>query len=309
VQFIDSSTNTPTSWVWSFGDGNTSTLENPSHTYVSAGSYTVTLTATNAGGSNTITREDYITVIFAEPVAGFTANMTNGTLPLYVAFTDSTINSPTAWSWSFGDGGTSTAQNPMHKYIDEGTFTVSLTTENDAGSNTTSITDYITVTAVTPPVASFTTDLTAGTVPFTVHFTDSSTGSPTSWVWSFGDGVSSTEKDPTHTYTTAGSYAVTLTTTNTGGSRTITASSYITVSAVAAGPTTGENAAWTPETTAPPPASTPTGTAALASAWNASSFPFGILGLVAVSGISISAVLYFRRPPRGGGHHKRDSRL
>lgn len=63
VQFTDSSTNTPTSWAWNFGDGGTSTLQNPTHTYSVPGEYTVSLTATNAGGSNTLTKPNYITVV------------------------------------------------------------------------------------------------------------------------------------------------------------------------------------------------------------------------------------------------------
>ena len=81
VQFVDASTNSPNSWVWSFGDGSTSTLQNPSHTYTSAGTYAVTLTATNAMGSNTVTQPGYITVNAAVPVSSFTANVTSGANP------------------------------------------------------------------------------------------------------------------------------------------------------------------------------------------------------------------------------------
>ena len=193
----------PTSWAWSFGDGNTSTLQNPSHTYVTAGTYTVTLTATNTGGSNTVSNAGYITVTYAVPVASFTSNVTSGTTPLYVAFTDTTINSPTSWSWYFGDGGKSAEQNPTYEYTYAGTFTVMLTVANDAGSDTESTTGYITVTSVTTPVASFTADVRSGTIPLTVQFTDTSSYTPTSWEWSFGDGSSSTEENPVHTYTTS----------------------------------------------------------------------------------------------------------
>ena len=87
VQFTDLSTNTPTSWLWDFGDGETSTEENPEHTYNEAGIYTVTLTATNGGGSDDEVKEDYITVLGA-PVADFSAEPLSGKYPLQVHFTD-----------------------------------------------------------------------------------------------------------------------------------------------------------------------------------------------------------------------------
>lgn len=230
VQFADSSTNLPASWVWSFGDGNTSTEQNPAHTYTSAGSYTVTLTASNTAGSDTVSEAAYITVADAIPVASFTANLTSGTAPLYVQFNDTSANYPTAWTWSFGDGGTSTEQNPVYEYEDSGTFTVTLTTENSAGSNTTYTSGYVTVTAVSSPVTSFSADVLSGTCPHTVQFTDSSTNTPTAWLWSFGDGHTSTEQNPSHTYTYAGTFTVSLTAYNTGGSRTSSRTDYITTS-------------------------------------------------------------------------------
>src|SRR5207253_1879749 len=80
-----------------------------------------------------------------------------------------------------------------------------------------------------PPVASFSGSPTSGIVPLTVNFTDASTGQPTSWAWTFGDGGTSTAQNPSHTYTTAGTYSVTLTATNTMGSNSLTKTNYITV--------------------------------------------------------------------------------
>ncbi|MDO9540004.1 MAG: PKD domain-containing protein [Methanocalculus sp.] len=147
VVFTDTSTGTPTSWSWTFGDGNSSTLQNPTHQYVTAGIYTVTLTATNAGGSDTETKTGYITVSEpgTPPVANFTGTPTSGTRPLSVVFTDNSTGTPTSWSWSFGDGSTSTAQNPTHTYVTAGTYTVSLTATNANGSNTVTKTNYITI--------------------------------------------------------------------------------------------------------------------------------------------------------------------
>ena len=152
VAFTDASTNNPTSWSWTFGDGGASTSKNPSHTYTAAGTYTVVLTATNAYGSDSETKTGYITVSAPPtnpPVAAFSGTPTSGTVPLTVAFTDASTNSPTSWSWTFGDGGTSTAQNPSHTYTAAGTYTVSLTATNAYGSDSETKTGYITASAVT----------------------------------------------------------------------------------------------------------------------------------------------------------------
>jgi len=148
VAFTDLSINNPTSWSWAFGDGGASAAQNPSHTYNSAGNYTVSLTATNAAGSNTKTKNNYISVGSGgnPPVAQFVGNPTSGTAPLAVSFTDQSTYNPTSWSWAFGDGGTSTAQNPSHTYNSAGQYTVSLTATNAYGSNTNTKTNYITVT-------------------------------------------------------------------------------------------------------------------------------------------------------------------
>ncbi|WP_440950380.1 PKD domain-containing protein [Methanosphaerula subterraneus] len=274
VGFTDRSTGSPTSWSWSFGDGNTSTLQNPSHTYTVAGNYTVNLTATNAGGSNTSVRTDYITVttpVTPAPVAGFSANVTNGTAPIAVGFTDQSTGSPTSWSWSFGDGGTSTLQSPSHTYAVAGTYTVNLTATNAGGSNTSTRTGYITVrapatpttvattiattipttiattvpttvpttTTVTPTptatqqpvVANFTANVTAGQSPLAVQFTDLTTGSIRQYFWQFGDGGASFDQNPVHIYTAAGTYTVSLVAIGSTGSQVKTIAQYITVTA------------------------------------------------------------------------------
>jgi PKD repeat protein len=148
VQFTDTSTNSPTSWSWSFGDGDSSTSQNPQHTYANVGTYDVSLTATNAGGSDTLTRTGYIVVSNSPPpapVADFSATPTSGSAPLSVQFTDTSTNSPTTWSWSFGDGGSSTSQNPQHTYNAAGTYDVSLTATNAGGSDTKTKNGYVTV--------------------------------------------------------------------------------------------------------------------------------------------------------------------
>ena len=392
VDFTDASSNSPTSWDWVFGDGGTSTAQDPSHTYTSEGMYTVSLTAANSYGYDTETKTDFVaacvevvvypaswgnqiwtaydvtilsgglsdlqtsndvymdmecdtsnqnyTVIYEAlcgytasqiygivyeyeghssrndtpdgtlmhirgwdgeyvlldpdgvqwtttdewwtfettsptswvegdgtigfgmcgcpanssnysmvsdvmrfrlylkpgqapqpPLANFSGNPTTGDAPLTVSFSDLSTNSPTSWSWDFGDTGSSTAQNPSHDYTSAGDYTVSLTATNAAGSDAETKTDYISVSTPPPaPVAEFSGSPTSGDYPLTVNFTDLSTNTPTSWSWDFGDTGTSTAQNPSHDYTNAGDYTVSLTATNAGGSDSETKTDYISVS-------------------------------------------------------------------------------
>ncbi len=233
VLFSDRSTGgSPASWAWSFGDGTSSTEQNPVHTYSKAGRYTVRLTARNAAGSNTITRSNYIVAnVLRPPVAAFSATPTSGSIPLNVTFTDRSTGSLVSWSWSFGDGTSSIEKNPVHTYSKTGRFTVRLTARNAAGSNTVTRSNYIVVNALRPPVAAFSASPTSGNSQLKVTFTDRSTGSPTSWNWVFGDGGTSTQQNPDHTYSKAGKYTISLTARNAAGSNMVTRSGYISVGA------------------------------------------------------------------------------
>ncbi|WP_226990689.1 PKD domain-containing protein [Methanosarcina acetivorans] len=259
VGFTDESTGEGiTAWEWDFdNDGNVdSTEQNPVHTYDNAGSYTVNLTVTSAEGSDSEVKMDYINVSESstpgepEPVAAFIANVTSGTAPLTVNFTDQSTGSPTSWEWDFDNDGNvdSTEQNPVHTYTAAGNYTVSLTVTNAEGSDSEVKADYITVSeASTPvepePVAAFTADVTSGTAPLTVNFTDQSTGSPTAWAWDFdNDGnVDSTEQNPSYTYNDAGSYTVNLTVTNAEGSNSEVKTEYITVEEASSGSQNGSS--------------------------------------------------------------------
>lgn len=213
IQFTDTSLRSPGQWAWDFGDGATATTQNAKHTYTTGGTYTVTLTVTNSTtGSDTRTKYELISVITPTPlIANFTATNTTGKVPLTVRFTDTSLNTPTEWSWDFGDNTTTTEQNPLHTYSDVGTFTVSLTATNDDGSDTLTMTDLITVNPLTPPIPNFTASPRIGQVPLTVVFTDTSTGGvPTLWYWMFGDGTDAAGPNVTHTYTTPGNYTIVL---------------------------------------------------------------------------------------------------
>ncbi|WAC04453.1 MAG: PKD domain-containing protein [Methanoregula sp.] len=231
VAFTDTSANTPTQWLWDFGDGNSAPEQNPVHIYTTAGTFTISLKATNADGRNTITKTDYIIVLpRIPPDAGFTANATTGNAPLVIAFTDTSTNTPDGWVWNFGDGTTSTVQNPVHIYTTAGKYTVSLTAANADGSDTETRPDYIIVTSLVPPVAGFSANITSGKVPLAVSFSDLSTGSPTGWSWTFGDSAGSSDRNPVHVYSSAGIYTVSLHVTNADGSDTATKVNYISVS-------------------------------------------------------------------------------
>ena len=155
------------------------------------------------------------------PTASFRASPTSGTVPLPVQFTDTSTGSPTSWSWDFGDGSPlSSAQDPSHTYTTPGTYTVRLTAANAQGSSTATATVKV---APAAPTAAFTATPASGAVPLAVQFEDASTGSPTSWSWSFGDGSPvSTQQDPSHTFAEPGTYDVTLTVANAAGTSTVT---------------------------------------------------------------------------------------
>ncbi len=189
------------------------------------------VTATLNVGTSPVAFGQFIGFIPVKPVplADFSASITEGKVPLKVQFTDKSTGSPTSWKWSFGDGTYSTTKNPAHTYSEAGKYTVSLTVKNTAGSNTTKKSSYINVVNTKKPVAAFSAAPTSGKAPLKVTFTDKSTGSPTSWKWSFGDGTKSSAQNPKHQYLQEGKYKVTLTITNAAGSNTATKTNYITV--------------------------------------------------------------------------------
>lgn len=157
VDFTDTSSGPPSSWSWNFGDGSPlSHLQNPSHTYLTAGSFDVVETVANAAGTASVSHA--VTVSPATPgvpVAGFTATPRTGPAPLTVAFTDMTAGVPTSWSWNFGDGSAlSTLQNPSHSYSAVGNFTVTETAANSFGTSTATQVVVVTgIAAATLPAA------------------------------------------------------------------------------------------------------------------------------------------------------------
>lgn len=150
VNFTDQSTPGPSgpiaSWAWDFGDGGTSTLENPSHNYSTYGTYTVTLVVTGSGSDGTATNSHVVTL--TNPVS-LAAAFTVVASALVITLTDHSIAGPsgpiTAWAWNFGDGNTSTTQNPTHTYSASGTYTITLVVTGTNPDGTSTVTHSVTV--------------------------------------------------------------------------------------------------------------------------------------------------------------------
>ncbi|PHR49934.1 MAG: hypothetical protein COA32_02030 [Fluviicola sp.] len=332
VQFTDLTLNNPSSWSWNFGDGNTSSLQNPTYAYASPGTFTVSLTASNAYGSDEEIKIDYINVLnggttsvviatgdddveeFRSGNAGemyltssdleigndggteqytgvrfidvdvpqgatisnaklvFRADETDfasSQLNIYIQAEDADNSAPyqttnfdlssrnfsaTLYTWAEGsipgwNAGT-VYETPdisalVQEVVNRGGWNsgnaMSFVLYSDMGQSSERVADSYeggypaelvfdwTVPAVAPPVADFTPSGTQACAGTTVDFTDNSTNNPTSWSWDFGDGATSTDQNPSHTYSTAGTYTVTLTTYNNGGSDQVVETNLITI--------------------------------------------------------------------------------
>jgi PKD repeat protein len=202
--FTNSSTGTNNSYSWDFGDGNSSTQQNPVYTYTSPGTYQVCLTVTNACGTDSTCMS---VTAFCAPA---TAAWQHISTLLTANFTDLTVGNPTTWAWDFGDGNSSSLQNPSHTYTAAGTYTVCLTITDSCGSDS----SCASVTVCAMPVSAFSSNQSG---PGVMDFTDLSSGGATGWAWTFGDGGTSTTQSPSHTYTATGTYLVCLTVTNACG--------------------------------------------------------------------------------------------
>lgn len=221
VTFTDNSTGNPTLWTWDLGNGNTSMQQNPTTIFFNPGVYNVKLIIKNAAGTtDSIIKNQFITV-YSNPVVHFSASKNSGCSDLNVQFNDlstTASGSINYWEWDFGDGTLSSLQNPNHTYTVGGSFTVTLKVKNSLGcTSIISRPSYINVVQGVKANFAFNTILTC-TPPATVHFQNTSTGSAiTSYVWNFGDGNTSINSNPTHTYSTAGSYTVKLKVSNANG--------------------------------------------------------------------------------------------
>ncbi len=197
--FANQSHPSVTSWAWDFGDGGTSTLQNPTHTYTSNGTYTVCLTTTNPCTTQTVCQTMTICRSLNEAFTHAFAG------PL-VAFQDLSDASATGWAWTFGDGGTSTLQNPSHAYAVAGTYNVCLTVVSSCSTATTCH-----AVTVCPALNEAFASSVSG---YAVAFNDLSDPSASTWAWTFGDGGTSSLQNPTHIYANGTAYNVCLTVSN-----------------------------------------------------------------------------------------------
>jgi PKD repeat protein len=221
--FTDCSTGDITAWLWDFGDGLTSTVQRPAHTYVLPGQFGVTLTVSGPGGSDAESKPDFVFVgaNSAPPVADFTASPRIGTAPLTVTFTNLSAGDVTTWTWSFGDEAVTQTPSPVHVYNQDGPYTVALTAGNATDHHTLVRPHYITV-ATQSLQANFTAQPRFGLSPLAVQFTDLSTREVLTHVWDFGDGITASLPNPTRTYTALGYYTVSLTVWNSYGGDVLT---------------------------------------------------------------------------------------
>lgn len=240
VLFTPDTQGVVSSYLWDFGDGDTTNEITPTHTFEDPGTYTVSLHVEGPYGNDDEVKNDYIEVTCADPVLDFEADVLEGDAPLEVNFTDLSTHhaacGPNTIGWDFGDGETSTDENPTHVYEAPGTYTVKLVYQTDYGNFNKTKNGYITVECGVPD-ADFSADATEGDAPLTVQFTDLSVAAVgcdiTSWQWGFGDELENLdtvdEQNPTYTFVDPGQYHVLLRVTNVAGTEVELREDYITV--------------------------------------------------------------------------------
>ncbi|RYZ27127.1 MAG: PKD domain-containing protein [Chitinophagaceae bacterium] len=208
MMFVDKSIGA-TAWLWNFGDGTTSTAQNPSHVFPSFGNYTVTLTATNNGCSHSKT---YSLTVFDE-TPSFTADIRTACKTATINYTASSnnISNIQHYNWNFSNGQTSSTNNPQVIYSTAGNFSTTLITIDKYGCFDTAFqNNYI---RINGPTAAFTVPNNQGCTGLNAAFANQSAGDGTnpivSWLWNFGDGQSrllTTANPPQHVYPNVGSY-------------------------------------------------------------------------------------------------------
>lgn len=220
VQFSDQSTGNPTEWSWDLGNGTKPAQKNPGVIYTDPGTYTIKLVVKNSTGIDSVVKTAYISV-YAKPIIDFSATPKSGCYPLLVKFTDKTnpgSGTSQSWFWDFGDGLNSTDQNPEHVYKITDTFSVTLrVTNSDGCTQTGDKKSFISVADTIQSDFDFTYDNVC-VLPSVIRFSNKSQSDvPLTYSWSFGDGVTSPQTSPTHSFSVAGTYQVKLISRNSDG--------------------------------------------------------------------------------------------
>ncbi|MFN8355302.1 MAG: PKD domain-containing protein [Spirosomataceae bacterium] len=216
TQFTDLTEGGPTGWSWVFGDGQGANEQNPKHIYAKAGTYVVKFFATKNGvSSNLISKE--IVIESAPVVLKPDFSVKTAVAGEATQFTDLTEGGPTGWSWDFGDGQGANEQNPKHIYAKAGTYVVKFFASKATTKSAVISKEVVIESGVK---ADFT--VTVAVSGDTTQFIDQSEGAPTNWLWDFGDGQSSKDRNPIHIYAQPGDYEVTLTASNPKSKNSIT---------------------------------------------------------------------------------------
>jgi gliding motility-associated-like protein len=198
-----------TGYWWDFGDGTTSTVAIPTHTYTTPGLYDIAFAYTTADGCTDTLYYKNAVKVGQRPVADFDVMPKDACASTAIQFINKSSSNSTNYFWFFGDGGADTTRNPLHLYRDTGYFTITLIASNNGCTDTIKKPRFV---HIKPPVAKFGALFNCNN-PYKYFFTDRSIGA-TSRIWDFGDGTTSTVKNPVHTYAAPGTYLVVLTVSN-----------------------------------------------------------------------------------------------
>ncbi|MFH2047969.1 MAG: FISUMP domain-containing protein, partial [bacterium] len=211
VTFTNQTEGENLTWQWDFGDENSSSDKNPVHTYADSGHYTVKLVVTDSKASDTLIKDDYITVL--APKADFTVSQSSGNPGLTVNFNDISTGNVSIWKWFYEANGIIidsilNEQNPSYQFDDTGHYSCSLYVEASGYADGITKSNCVVISPILPN-ASFTPSPISGVAPLNVCFFNHSTNF-TDILWLFGDGTSSTEYNPCITYDTVGNYSCSL---------------------------------------------------------------------------------------------------
>lgn len=213
VNFKDMSSGDPKFWNWDFGNGQLSSLQNPTIYYGSPGKYTVKLVVRNANGTDGITKTGYITVS-QSPVADFISDYNNVCLPANIQFRDRSApngGTLTKWEWDFGDGTNSVLQEPAKAYTATGFYNISLKVTSSTGCTSTNIKSRF-IRVLSGVEADFRDSVTKVCLPpYNASFTNETSGPGNiSYTWDFGNGNTSKLKNPGITFASTGTYNIQL---------------------------------------------------------------------------------------------------